>query len=702
MFEERAEDLYEQAPCGYLSVLEDGSIVRVNETLLRWTGHARESLMAGNLSALLTGGGKLYFETHLRPMLQAQGRVREIALELVCADGRRLPVLLNATTVQGPSGERITRATVLDASERREYERQLVRARTRVEQLLRVTAAMGAAVDVDDIVEVLRRELTEHQTFSACALALMEHTGDRLELQDRHASPELVRRWARAMSGGDLPDVDQIATTGPEFRSLGRARALFPAAAEAIPDDGMLAILPLLVGDRTIGVLCVVSASAKFAEDERANLAAIADLAAQTVDRARLAALAKRNAARSGFLAEMGRTIEPRRTVTSRAQQVVDLLVPYVADYATIETADRGAVPVAAAHADPAHLDPLIRLRERKNLAGGNDDPVVAAIATGKPHMSAGDTDVPPSDGDVDALIPCSSVALPLRGWGGSVGALLLAYSTSKRRYVLDDLTFLTTLADRVGLALETARLYERERAVSYTLQHSLMAGELPSDPRARIAVHYESGAGDMEVGGDWHNEFMLDDRTLAVVVGDVVGRGLAAAATMGQLRSAVRALSMAGLGVGAVLDELERFVEAMPEAHMATLIYAQLDLETGALQWGCTGHPPPLLLAPNTAPAYLWDGRSMPLGVQMAHGDRPVGTQLLTGGSVLFFYTDGVVERRDESMDVGLERLANVAAARTPEPFDSLADDLVEMMQVGRGAAEDDVCLVCLSFEGS
>jgi serine/threonine-protein kinase RsbW len=449
-------------------------------------------------------------------------------------------------------------------------------------------------------------------------------------------------------------------------------------------------------------MLCVVSATAAFADDERANLAAIADLAAQSIDRARLAALAKRNAERAGFLAEMAMTIEQRRTVPGRAQQVVDLMVPYLADYATVEMADRGAAPVAAAHADAAHLEKLIRLRERENLAGGQGDPAAAAVATGQSQLNESDAEVPPSGGHDDALIPRSSVALPLRGWGDTVGALLLAYSTSERRYAPDDLAFLATLADQVGLALETAHLYERERAVSYTLQHSLMPGELPTDPRAGITVHYESGVGDMEVGGDWHNEFMLDDHTLAVVVGDVVGRGLAAAATMGQLRSAVRALSMAGLGVAAVLDQLERFVEDMPEAHVATLVYAELDLETGTLRWGCAGHPPPLLLAPNAAPSYLWDGRSMPLGVRIANDDRPVGTQTLIGGSVLLLYTDGVVERRDESMEVGLDRLASVAAARTPEPFDSLADDLVEMMQRGRARAEDDVCLVCLSFEGS
>lgn len=133
--EETAEDLYENAPCGYLSTLPDGTIVRVNATLLEWTGHTAEELVGRPFPDLLTAGGRIYHETHYAPLLRMQGAVREIALELRCADGRRLPVLLNSTLRTDGAGEPIMiRTTVFDATDRRRYETELLRAREEAEK----------------------------------------------------------------------------------------------------------------------------------------------------------------------------------------------------------------------------------------------------------------------------------------------------------------------------------------------------------------------------------------------------------------------------------------------------------------------------------------------------------------------------------------------------------------------------------------
>lgn len=140
---ESAEELYEDAPVAYLSTLTDGTIVRVNETLLRWTGHARDDVLGRRLHDLLPPGARIYYETHYAPLLQMQGSVREIAVELLRADGSRLPVLLNATLVEGGEGEpRIVRTVVFDASERRRYERELLRARADAESRARAALAL--------------------------------------------------------------------------------------------------------------------------------------------------------------------------------------------------------------------------------------------------------------------------------------------------------------------------------------------------------------------------------------------------------------------------------------------------------------------------------------------------------------------------------------------------------------------------------
>lgn len=132
---ETAQELYEHAPCGYLSTLPDGTIVNVNETLLSWLGYRRDELVGHRRFVdLLSAGGRIYHETHYAPLLMMQGTVREIAFDIVCADGRRLPVLLNAVLVRTAEGLQVIRVSVFDATDRREYERELLRARQQAER----------------------------------------------------------------------------------------------------------------------------------------------------------------------------------------------------------------------------------------------------------------------------------------------------------------------------------------------------------------------------------------------------------------------------------------------------------------------------------------------------------------------------------------------------------------------------------------
>ncbi|MBW3668298.1 MAG: SpoIIE family protein phosphatase [Actinobacteria bacterium] len=136
MLEDDADLLYERAPCGYLSTTPNGTIVKVNQTFLTLTGYDGTELVGRRTFAeLLTPGGRIYHETHYAPMLQMQGKAREIALEIVCADGRRLPVLVNAVLERGDDGSpHVVRTAVFDATERREYERELLRAKDRAEE----------------------------------------------------------------------------------------------------------------------------------------------------------------------------------------------------------------------------------------------------------------------------------------------------------------------------------------------------------------------------------------------------------------------------------------------------------------------------------------------------------------------------------------------------------------------------------------
>ena len=160
---EDLEDLFENAPCGYISARPDGRITRANQTLAAWTGHGRERLVGRRFQDLLTLAGKVYYETHFAPLLRMQGFFNEVALDLVCADGKPLPVLVNAVERRDPGGGvRFIRVTVFNASDRRRYERELLEARRAAERAnaelhelnltleTRIAAAVRERLQVED------------------------------------------------------------------------------------------------------------------------------------------------------------------------------------------------------------------------------------------------------------------------------------------------------------------------------------------------------------------------------------------------------------------------------------------------------------------------------------------------------------------------------------------------------------------------
>jgi PAS domain S-box-containing protein len=272
----------------------------------------------------------------------------------------------------------------------------------------------------------------------------------------------------------------------------------------------------------------------------------------------------------------------------------------------------------------------------------------------------------------------------------GAAGLLRLAFD-GPRDLEPDERDFLTAVAGQTGLALERARLHQRTADVAVALQRSLLAGDPPVDPRFEVETLYHPAVEDLEVGGDWYDAFRLPDGRVGIVVGDVVGRGLLAATAMGQPRSAVRALAGAGLEPAAVLGHLDTFVEQVSAARYATLAYAAVDPDTGEVRLASAGHLPPVILG--VEPHLYMEGRSAPLGVPPSSLPRPEASFALPLGGGFLLYTDGLVERRGEPIDVGLERL--LAAIRSTSPQDlvrTLPEALAE-----QGAADDDVCL--LSF---
>jgi phosphoserine phosphatase RsbU/P len=246
-------------------------------------------------------------------------------------------------------------------------------------------------------------------------------------------------------------------------------------------------------------------------------------------------------------------------------------------------------------------------------------------------------------------------------------------------------------------------RRYEQEllharREQQETAQHlsrSLLSGTLPTAPGFEVEIAYRPAVSGLEVGGDWYDAFWLDEgETVGLVIGDVVGRCITAAATMGQLRSAVRALASTGLGPGRLLDALDAYAERHEVGRMTTLIYAQLGLSSRRLRYACAGHPPPLILTPGDEPCFAWDGRSTPLDVHAATaGPRSEAVLALAPDSTVLLYTDGLIERRSESLTDGMDRLLREAAKSRELPAATLVAGVVHTLHDPEHL--DDVCLV-------
>jgi anti-sigma regulatory factor (Ser/Thr protein kinase) len=221
-------------------------------------------------------------------------------------------------------------------------------------------------------------------------------------------------------------------------------------------------------------------------------------------------------------------------------------------------------------------------------------------------------------------------------------------------------------------------------------LQHAMLG-----EPRLPVgfAARYQAAVIPLEVGGDWYDVTELDGDRIGVVVGDCVGRGVAAAAVMGRLRSACQALMLTAGGPAAVLTALDRLVSHVPGAFAATAFCAVIDAPRGEIVYSCAGHLPAMLAAPDGATEALDGARWVPLGVS-ASRPRPEGTATLAPGSTLVFYTDGLVERRGESLDVGLGRLAASLAARAADGPNAIADQLMRSQQPPSGY-EDDIAVV-------
>jgi len=290
-----------------------------------------------------------------------------------------------------------------------------------------------------------------------------------------------------------------------------------------------------------------------------------------------------------------------------------------------------------------------------------------------------------------------SAAIAPIRGTREVLGALTLGRAESPVPFSSADLPLVEDIARRAGLALDNARLYQRQRKVAETMQNHLLP-QMPGVPGLEMTARYLPAPDASQVGGDWYDAFPLSDGATALAIGDVVGHDLEAASGMAQVRNMLRAYAWSqNEPPSRIVTRLDEAMEHITDVGMATMIFARieaLDDGTWRLSWTNAGHPPPLLIARDGVARFLEEGHGVALGTGL-RARRPDARAVLEPGSTLVLYTDGLVEEHGQILDVGLDRLRRHAAAYVHRPLTVLADQVLRRVRPADN--DDDVALLAL-----
>ncbi|WP_185949755.1 SpoIIE family protein phosphatase [Microbispora sp. KK1-11] len=258
------------------------------------------------------------------------------------------------------------------------------------------------------------------------------------------------------------------------------------------------------------------------------------------------------------------------------------------------------------------------------------------------------------------------------------------------RPFTAEDQTLLALLSGHLGQGLHRTHQLDQQREAAVALQRAILG---PSHLPDGFAVRYEPATRPLEVGGDWYDIVPLPDDRIGIVVGDCVGRGLEAAAVMGQLRSACRALLLQEAGPSQVLSALDKFAALVPGAKCTTVFCGVLDTTTGHLVYSSAGHPPGILAHSDGTTELLEGGRSTPLAVRPGH-PRPESTHTMPARSTLLLYTDGLVERRRSPLTAGIDEASAAVQDGRSAPIEDLATQVMSRMTPDTGY-NDDVALL-------
>ncbi|MGY1690428.1 SpoIIE family protein phosphatase [Geodermatophilus sp. SYSU D01105] len=736
LLEDDPADLYENAPCGYFSALPDGRVVKVNRTFCEWTGRAAGEVLGTRFQELLSIGGRVFYETHMAPLLRMQGAVREVALDIARGDGSLLPCLVNAVEVRDASGAAVlVRATVFEATSRRRYERALLAAQraaaeseARSRTLQQVVSEVAAATSAREVAQVIVSRSRAAVGASGAGLWLATERRDAprpgqsvppIELVAVDGiPPQLLRQMEAAAVGG----AELVREGGVHTVPLGAGvQAVWPGLAAAMEETGQEALVVVSVNadSRHLGALVLVlgtlgdSELVELTEPGRRGtlpqadldlLATVGQQAGQALERVRLYEETARAAERSAFLLDASRLMASAPDVARMAEQLAELAVPRLADICVLDlVTEHGLTRPAARHGDPRRRRLADELRERHLPVRHPAHPGVQAMEQGRTIWIREVTDAWLREVTSDerhlatarALQLVSLVCVPLRAEGRTLGVLTLGTDRRRGPLTAADVEVAEQLALQVSQVVDKGQRFELETQTSHTLQANLLPPAPPPVPGLRVAVRYLAASLGADVGGDFYDVVPLPGDQVALAVGDVVGHDITAAAVMGQLRSVYRTLLADGATPSAVIDRLQSAWSLLGLQRMATALFATLDPAGGQLRVASAGHLPPLVVSGEDA-ALLDVRPSRMLGAPPAPAPTAEWAGVLSPGATMLLYTDGLVESRDADIDEGLAALRDAAVRVGTDDPDGFCDRL--LAELAGGVRPDDVALLAIT----
>ncbi|MDQ2725825.1 MAG: SpoIIE family protein phosphatase, partial [Actinomycetota bacterium] len=512
-------------------------------------------------------------------------------------------------------------------------------------------------------------------------------------------SPELIAEIGGPVA---LPFPDGDPERARVFGSLG-LRSLFT--------------VPLRAATHTVGTLALGRTRAEvWTADDQTLAIEVGRRAGMLIDNATLLdaehqALAESDAARARLvlLAELSMALSSSLDLDPVLERLASLLVPGLADICTVDLQDQiiGDRLAAVAAIDPEAKrlfeEAEHRLPRRRNPTSS----LTRTLVSGQPTLIPDCTDDYLSMNTPDPAVAAiyhhlrlsSILVVPLVARGGILGAITLLRRDDAVRppahYTEADIDLASQVADRAAVALDNARLYTAQRAVAEQLQRGLLPEIAPGPHLAAATRYLPAGSG---VGGDWYDLFAVTGGATGIAIGDVMGHDMQAAASMGQLRSVFRSYAFEGTDPADVLDRADRLVQTFGMAQLATAFCAQLTRigeESWELCYANAGHPPPIARLPDGTTTFLDGARSVLIGAPQ-EGRRPHAFLTVPVGSLLLLYTDGLIDRRDRTIDDGLNQLADLVRTTGGPPEDLCDRITTEMADKDR---TDDVALLAIAL---